>query len=73
MPLAFRRAFLEAFSLFPDFEFIWRYTGGNETALKAVFEKHPNVHPFDWVDQPSILGIQKICLKLIFGLIEEIF
>jgi len=49
-----KRAFLRAFSSFPDYDFVWKYNevGENESAM---FAQHPNVHVFDWVTQKAML------------------
>uniref|UniRef100_A0A914E457 glucuronosyltransferase n=1 Tax=Acrobeloides nanus TaxID=290746 RepID=A0A914E457_9BILA len=57
MPEAIKMAYLEAFSTFPQYEFIWKYhLRKNDTLL---FSKYPNVHPMEWVDQSSILAQRK--------------
>lgn len=52
-------SFLNAFSKFPEYDFIWKYK--SKTKNLTMFEKYPNVHPFEWVNQAAILG------KLIFS------
>uniref|UniRef100_A0A914E8D2 glucuronosyltransferase n=1 Tax=Acrobeloides nanus TaxID=290746 RepID=A0A914E8D2_9BILA len=50
-------AYLEAFLDFPEYEFIWKYhLRENDTSL---FEKFPNVHPVEWLDQNSLLAHPK--------------
>jgi hypothetical protein len=56
LPAKLRDQFLAAFSRFPDHEFIWRYVKKGTEVERTIAERHRNVHLFDWVDQPSILG-----------------
>ena len=54
MPRKMRNAFVDAFSTFPEFEFIWRLPNVSDTEHK-VFLRHSNIHPMDWVPQVAIL------------------
>lgn len=49
---ALRRAILDAFYRFPDYEFIWKLDG----ELDDIQDKYPNVHTMSWINQVSILG-----------------
>jgi hypothetical protein len=55
MKTRLRDQMLEAFSRFPDYEFIWRMTevDGNLTGAIAHL---PNVNPVQWMQQEAILG-----------------
>lgn len=54
LPEHILQTYLEAFSNFPDYEFIWKYNlRKNDTPL---FEKFSNVHPVKWLEQNSLLG-----------------
>ncbi|KAH7722058.1 Protein UGT-54 [Aphelenchoides avenae] len=50
MPSPMKSAFLEAFAEFPEYELIWK------DANAAVDRTPANVHFFDWVNQPAVLG-----------------
>lgn len=52
MPEATRRAFLEAFSHFPNVTFLWKY----ERPEDNIAAGHPNVVLVDWVPQIDLLG-----------------
>jgi glucuronosyltransferase len=54
LPEHVRMAYLEAFSNFPEYEFIWKYhLRENDHSL---FAKYPNIHPVEWLEQNSLLG-----------------
>lgn len=55
MKPAIRDSMLQAFSRFPQFEFIWRLTEVDDN-ITAIFNQYPNVHPFKWLQQTAILG-----------------
>jgi hypothetical protein len=50
-----KEAFLEVFSRFKDYEFIWKFTGP-KNYTDEIFNKYKNVHLFTWIDQTSILS-----------------
>lgn len=50
-----RNQMLQAFSRFPDYEFIWRLNTVNNN-ITSIFNQYPNVHPFTWLQQSAILG-----------------
>ncbi|KAI6198137.1 UDP-glucuronosyltransferase [Aphelenchoides besseyi] len=49
-----RDQFLEAFSRFPGFQFVWKVTRIDES-LQSALKKHPNVRAVEWMDQSGIL------------------
>uniref|UniRef100_A0A914DQ19 glucuronosyltransferase n=1 Tax=Acrobeloides nanus TaxID=290746 RepID=A0A914DQ19_9BILA len=57
LPEHIRMAYLEAFSDFPEYEFIWKYhLRENDTSL---FARYKNVHPVEWLEQNSLLAHRK--------------
>jgi hypothetical protein len=64
MDTRIRDSFLKAFAHFPDYEFIWKFDGP-EGQQADVFQNYTNVHPFEWVDQTSILGEFLDCFYLV--------
>ncbi|KAH7720032.1 CRE-UGT-54 protein [Aphelenchoides avenae] len=57
MPTRVCDVFLDSFAEFPEYTFIWKIAGSSE--LKEGFLQYPNVHPFEWVDQASVLAHPK--------------
>ena len=56
---AMKKAFLGAFSRFPDIQFIWKFSRNKNDSLEnELFASIQNVHPFEWVEQKAILGKQ---------------
>ncbi|KAI6184689.1 Glucuronosyltransferase [Aphelenchoides bicaudatus] len=51
MPADYKKAFLEAFAEFPDYEFLWKY----EKPEHKVAGNHSNVHDLAWFPQRDIL------------------
>lgn len=49
-----KEALLATFVEFPEFEFILKMDPNRED--KKLFESAKNVHIFEWVQQPTILG-----------------
>jgi hypothetical protein len=53
-------AFLEVFGHhFADYDFVWRVSGGDLGQLGNVsrrFAQFPNIHPFAWTPQTSLLA-----------------
>jgi len=56
MPEAYKRAFVEAFSEFPDINFIWKY----EKDSKDLLNGSKNIFAFDWLPQNDIFGHKKL-------------
>lgn len=53
MPTRMVDTFLEAFSHFPAYTFIWKFKRGvNDTK----FDRYTNVYTTQWLDQTSLLG-----------------
>jgi UDP:flavonoid glycosyltransferase YjiC (YdhE family) len=56
MPQQAKTAFVKAFARFPEYSVIWRFQKSlNDSEL---FSQAPNVFTVDWMDQPTILGMQ---------------
>lgn len=55
MPAVVRDAFLRSFAKFPEYDFVWKFSGDSENASR-YFDEYSNVHAFKWVDQVSLLG-----------------
>lgn len=49
-----RQAILDAFSEFPDYEFIWKNSAVDGWTISTHVPS--NVHVFPWIDQVAILG-----------------
>ncbi|KAI6181402.1 UDP-glucuronosyltransferase [Aphelenchoides besseyi] len=49
-----RDQFLEAFSRFPGFQFVWKVTRIDES-LQSALKEHANVRAVEWMDQSGIL------------------
>jgi len=56
MPEAYKRAFVEAFSEFPEINFIWKYEKDSEYLLKGS----KNIFTYDWLPQNDILDHKKL-------------
>jgi UDP-N-acetylglucosamine:LPS N-acetylglucosamine transferase len=53
-----RDEMLQAFSRFPDYQFIWKLTKVDETIINVI-KKYSNVNVFSWIQQTSILNHSK--------------
>ena len=49
-------AIINAFSAFPQIEFLWKLDKETMKNNSALFAKTPNVHLFEWIPQSAILG-----------------
>ena len=63
MPEASKRAFVEAFSEFPDINFIWKYEKDSKDLLKGS----KNIFTFDWLPQNDILDHKKLIAFISHG------
>lgn len=54
VPIEIRRNFVNAFKMFPDFLFIWKYD--NLTEDSEMFGEAPNIHRLEWLPQTDLLG-----------------
>jgi len=63
MPEASKRAFVEAFSEFPDINFIWKYEKDSKDLLKGS----KNIFTFDWLPQNDILDHKKLLAFISHG------
>lgn len=52
MPPEYKQAFLEAFSAFPDYKFLWKY----EKPDHQVAKNYSNVIDMPWFPQPDLLS-----------------
>jgi hypothetical protein len=48
-----KQAIIDAFSSFPDYEFIWKLDG---ELTDDFIDAHSNIHATNWVNQVGILG-----------------
>ena len=62
MPESYKKAFIEAFSEFPDINFIWKYEQKSD-----MFNGLKNVFPFDWLPQNDILEHKKLLAFISHG------
>lgn len=51
-----RNAFINAFSAFPQIEFLWKLDKETMENNSALFARASNVNVFDWIPQSAILG-----------------
>lgn len=66
MPTQMVDIFLEAFSHFPEYTFIWKFKRGvNDTK----FDLYPNVYTTQWLDQTSLIGKNLLAQSLASGTI----
>ena len=73
MPNTMKKAFLDAFSRFPDIEFIWKFSRNESDSLEnELFASAQNVHPFEWIDQKTILGLLNTIIKTTFSKFNQI-
>ncbi|KAI6195883.1 hypothetical protein M3Y94_01041500 [Aphelenchoides besseyi] len=60
-----RNAFLHTFKRLTDYEVIWKMAGGaNVEERKKIFDDYDNVHPFEWIQQTTLLGNPKTVLLI---------
>lgn len=64
MPENFKRAFLEAFSTFPEITFLWKY----EKPEHKIAENYSNVITQAWLPQKAILckSLKKVRITFIY-------
>uniref|UniRef100_A0A914PG53 UDP-glucuronosyltransferase n=2 Tax=Panagrolaimus davidi TaxID=227884 RepID=A0A914PG53_9BILA len=55
-----------AFSKFPEIEFLIKYTQ-NQSETYDIVNNYRNIHPFDWMDQTSILSHPKLLAFITHG------
>ncbi|TKR94704.1 hypothetical protein L596_008962 [Steinernema carpocapsae] len=55
MKLFMKKAFVNAFAQFPDYEFIWKFTPLDANESHWV-DSYDNIHRVNWMDQTTILG-----------------
>ncbi|KAI6195391.1 putative UDP-glucuronosyltransferase ugt-48 [Aphelenchoides besseyi] len=58
-----RDQFLEAFSRFPGFQFVWKVTRIDES-LQSALKEHANVRAVEWMDQSGILVLRSSKFEL---------
>ncbi|KAI6200685.1 putative UDP-glucuronosyltransferase ugt-48 [Aphelenchoides besseyi] len=52
--IPFLRTFLETFTEFPEYTFIWKFSSANST-VNDLLANYPNVKTVEWIDQQSKL------------------
>ncbi|KAI6187428.1 Glucuronosyltransferase [Aphelenchoides besseyi] len=56
--IPFLRTFLETFTEFPEYTFIWKFSSANST-VNDLLANYPNVKTVEWIDQQSVLAHPK--------------